>query len=572
MENRVPTYPGRVELTPVAGQENTYDLVRADEPIVEGTPLNKATLFDEENETLYGLSGNEATVNNALKHVPQFCRITETHPVASGYSVKAGDVVDVVDGEVVCEPSYAELATEAWPVSDMKYASGTSTTRYPVLLSAGENKILLVCITGTSTPYKVYAIPGIVGNGHIQWDTPQYSGTISSLTTKNIISTDISNSGFAYSIDFSTGSVVRFQNIGADGSTATLFSASFDWSNSYQRGLGCAKISDTKFLVSELVYNGEFSQYRYRSYTPSEIKNFGNLSSNLIPSNLVGMGGGFAFGATSGYCHLVTIDDSYNISETKVSVAGAVDAPLYVLDDTHIYQYTGSKYIVYETNGTTASIYAQGTDYDNPLYLEAYQATKINYDKQTYCGGEGYGWGVTALNASSYSVSGNKPGNSYAIALTDATAGQNVEIALEGLFNLPGITQGQEIEDKDGYRIGYGYAAGKLRVESADMANQEGAACVSGSYTGDNKYGSSNLTTLLLPFKPRIVLIIGIPDNTTVACYFSYLTESGGFSQFQQNASRLTIAQFDKTVSWYYGSAAAQMNASGFKYYYIAFR
>ncbi len=43
--DRVPTHPGRVKLIPVVGQENTYDMVRADAPIEAGTPLNKA-LFD----------------------------------------------------------------------------------------------------------------------------------------------------------------------------------------------------------------------------------------------------------------------------------------------------------------------------------------------------------------------------------------------------------------------------------------------------------------------------------------------------------------------------------------------
>lgn len=501
-------------------------------------------------------------------------RITETHPVASGYSVKAGDVVDVNDaGEVVCEKAYAELATEAWPVSDMKYAASTSTTRYPILLSAGENKILLVCITGTSAPYKVYAIPGIVGNGHIQWDTPQYFGTRSKLTTNNIISTAISNSGFAYSIDFGTGSVVRLQNIGADGSTTTLFTASFDWSNSYERGLGCAKLSDTKFLVSQLAYDpsNEWSEYRYRSYDgTNQLKKYSGSVRNIpVPSNMVGMAGEYAFGATSGYCHLVTIADDYTISETKVSVAGAVDAPLYVLDDTHIYQYTGSKYIVYETNGTTASIYAQGTDYDNPLYLEAYQATKINYDKQTYCGGEGYGWGVTALNASSYSVSGNKPGNSYAIALTDATAGQNVEIALEGLFYLEGITKGQEILDVTGYRIGYGYADGKLRVDSKELGRQ---AYVMGSYTGDNAMGR----IIDLGFEPTLVLVQSFlnsgsyaGENVTMVCQkeipfrFSSVTSKNYIIQISNNGFILgTSGQ----------SASNFANKNTYVYNYIAFR
>lgn len=44
-KDRVPTHPGRIKLTPVQGQENTFDMVRADEPIEIGTPLDKAT-FD----------------------------------------------------------------------------------------------------------------------------------------------------------------------------------------------------------------------------------------------------------------------------------------------------------------------------------------------------------------------------------------------------------------------------------------------------------------------------------------------------------------------------------------------
>ena len=47
MENRQPTYPGRVILTPVPGTANTYDMTRADEPTVDGTPLNKETLLQD---------------------------------------------------------------------------------------------------------------------------------------------------------------------------------------------------------------------------------------------------------------------------------------------------------------------------------------------------------------------------------------------------------------------------------------------------------------------------------------------------------------------------------------------
>lgn len=42
-QDRVPLYPNRVIMTPVPNQANTFDMVRADEPTKEGTPLDKAT-------------------------------------------------------------------------------------------------------------------------------------------------------------------------------------------------------------------------------------------------------------------------------------------------------------------------------------------------------------------------------------------------------------------------------------------------------------------------------------------------------------------------------------------------
>ncbi len=66
--DRVPVYPGRVRLTPVSGLANTYDMVRADSPVEEGTPLNKS-LFDNkaytvvEAATVYvnGSTGSDTT-------------------------------------------------------------------------------------------------------------------------------------------------------------------------------------------------------------------------------------------------------------------------------------------------------------------------------------------------------------------------------------------------------------------------------------------------------------------------------------------------------------------------------
>ena len=65
MQDRVPLYPGRVKMTPVAGQANTYDMVRADDPTQAGTPLNKATFLKDATAALYGL-GTGAVPDNVL--------------------------------------------------------------------------------------------------------------------------------------------------------------------------------------------------------------------------------------------------------------------------------------------------------------------------------------------------------------------------------------------------------------------------------------------------------------------------------------------------------------------------
>lgn len=54
MQDRVPLYPGRVKILPVAGQASTYDMVRADEPTQAGAPLTKATFLKDATAALFG--------------------------------------------------------------------------------------------------------------------------------------------------------------------------------------------------------------------------------------------------------------------------------------------------------------------------------------------------------------------------------------------------------------------------------------------------------------------------------------------------------------------------------------
>ena len=87
MKDRVPLHPGRVQLTPVPGQENTYDMIRADEPTQEGTPLSKATFLKDATAALFGL-GADAVPDDVFAEV--YTKIAAGAKIATGSYVGTG--------------------------------------------------------------------------------------------------------------------------------------------------------------------------------------------------------------------------------------------------------------------------------------------------------------------------------------------------------------------------------------------------------------------------------------------------------------------------------------------------
>lgn len=84
MQDRVPLYPGRVTLTPVAGQANTYDMARADQPTQEGTPLNKATLLKDATAAKFGKDAS--AVPDDVLDVLSKSVLEGTYPVVDVYA------------------------------------------------------------------------------------------------------------------------------------------------------------------------------------------------------------------------------------------------------------------------------------------------------------------------------------------------------------------------------------------------------------------------------------------------------------------------------------------------------
>lgn len=168
MKDRVPRFPGRVKLTPVSGQENTFDMVRADQPTQEGTPLSKANLLSDATASALGLTG-DPTVDDALAKVGDLAATSE---------YKIGDIM---------------VTTRQDPGDEWVLCNGApaSAEEYPALSNYFDERInsaIMGTWSGTAPPtaYKSYDYgPLKYINGWYLW--PYSTGSVVRiLYTKNL--------------------------------------------------------------------------------------------------------------------------------------------------------------------------------------------------------------------------------------------------------------------------------------------------------------------------------------------------------------------------------------------------
>ena len=107
MQDRTPKYPGRVKLVPVSGQENTYDMTRADEPDDTGTPFNKRTMIQDSTGRFLRLPVSNPFVDDALRHMPD--RIEPIGTVKTSPALSLGDAWLPCDGSQVTFTEYPQL-------------------------------------------------------------------------------------------------------------------------------------------------------------------------------------------------------------------------------------------------------------------------------------------------------------------------------------------------------------------------------------------------------------------------------------------------------------------------------
>lgn len=142
MQDRVALFPGRVKLTPVNGQQNTYDMVRQDNPTVEGTPLNKESLLADDVAEALGLEPAAATPSQAIAELND--KVKTAVPKKHAVSLLAASWMGA-------ESPYTQTVTISGITVNSKVDIQMDATSLGVLIDSGTSAIWMENSNGTIT-------------------------------------------------------------------------------------------------------------------------------------------------------------------------------------------------------------------------------------------------------------------------------------------------------------------------------------------------------------------------------------------------------------------------------------
>lgn len=123
MKDRVPLHPGRVTMTPVPGQANTYDMVRADQPVEIGDALNKANLLPDDVVAYLGLKQSNPQPKDAFLAVAD-----AVGDIKTTVRTDLGEDWLLCNGSPISKANYPQLAATVSPtpflnqISDIAYS------------------------------------------------------------------------------------------------------------------------------------------------------------------------------------------------------------------------------------------------------------------------------------------------------------------------------------------------------------------------------------------------------------------------------------------------------------------
>ena len=165
MKDRTPKFPGRVKLKPVAGQTDTYDMTRADDPDDTGTPFNTRTMLQDSTGRFLRLPVSNPFVDDALRHMPD--RIEPIGTVKTSPALSLGDAWLPCDGSQVTFAEYPALCqllrgvagTDVeWDSTALGTTGVAGTITGPVFFDGKWKLAMAQPSVGSGTNYTTYPI------------------------------------------------------------------------------------------------------------------------------------------------------------------------------------------------------------------------------------------------------------------------------------------------------------------------------------------------------------------------------------------------------------------------------
>ena len=241
--DRVPTYPGRVKMVPVSGQANTYDLTRADLPITEGTPINKALLDNKaytltESVTVYVSKSGSDTSGDGSSAAPFLTvqkAIDSLPKILGSFHAQIDIAAGTYDERAVIDGFVGGRFT-------LGVAGRSVTLRGVTIMSSSDVRLAISNLTYASghTGTKLYMAYGsralIISNLTINVGSQQDYGIAlehgSTLVAANNIAVTVSNCGRA-AVMATLGSLAAFNTIAGTGNTNFGLAATYGGTVTY---------------------------------------------------------------------------------------------------------------------------------------------------------------------------------------------------------------------------------------------------------------------------------------------------------------------------------------------------
>lgn len=585
--------------------------------------------------TLSGLPTSENHAANKQyvdEQVEASRAVKDTYPIAAGQSIQAGDVVDVVEGQlqktvtavpnvntVVNKTAYAELQMVhlSKDINVQIYMNSRGGTMYANILDdnggivlKGQNLGMDMENIAAARLDDTHILVGFVLSGRLDIMVGTVSGK--SISFKDSFGVDAAFNGYYAFATLPNGRVaVVYKAIIAGSSKLrvrvyTLSSSSLgsvytrDVTGESQSYISAAAISEERVCIC-------FADQNDNSKGKAVV-------AAINGSNVVSWGEVVTFCDQVGYdIRCCTVGEKviatgyYN--DTKLCLLGVTGNQITVLHNGNAIttSQTGAIAAISDNQAVFITAYAQeskavvltvngnaldmGTEFDFARSTAiAFALTAVSNKRLLAAyediGNSNYGT-VTTLTVSGNQIAGSfVDGSQDAIALQGGTEGQSIEVIYSGTVAADWVTEGQVITSPGVY--GAGVLAGVLQVWSKERP--VGTKIVTGSYVGTGTYGSGNRNRLVFPSPPKVIFISGAlreSNNSFVrngmAVMYSgvsdYVSTLGmTYASSAKNTNDATITWSGNEVSWWTSPSSsdasytqyAQLNGNGITYHYTA--